>query len=128
MNKRQISRYLRQVARAVPISHKDKTTFLTNLEQQIGLYLSLHPEADFTQLEAHFGTPQQIAGAFISQLTEGELTVRLHLRRQVTAIALATAMAALILFGSALAVMCCTHKDDLSGYYTVSITQEGGAK
>lgn len=82
---RSLNHYYRQVKSWVPCSHKPKTTLVTRLKESVQTYLEANPEADFPQIQAHFGTPETIATAYAEEMGTDKLLQDLRVRRKVVA-------------------------------------------
>ena len=69
---------LRQYYRSVRTSlsncpRKQRVCVLNDLKSNISAFLDTEPQADFQKVQAHFGTPQQIASGYLGDLTDAEL-------------------------------------------------------
>ena len=91
-----IKKYLRQVRSLLPCNLREKKRMLSDLQGRIGDYLEANPDADFSAVEAHFGTPQQIATAFVDEMGTAELLLKLRVRKRVIRVT-AAFMAAILL-------------------------------
>ena len=85
--------YDKAVSAALVCSGKEKRTFLKALHTDMEDYLAREPEATAEQLQARFGTPQEIAAGFAVNDPKG-LAKRLRIRR----IILFAVLAALALY------------------------------
>lgn len=101
-------RYVHRVCRRMPVGGKQKRQFLANLRANVTQYLEENPGLDHAQLEAHFGTPDDIAADFISQMSYQQINEKFRFRNRVVAIVAAVAiLIALLGVGAAL----CTIED-----------------
>ena len=81
--KKQLNNYYREIRSYLPCSEKLKKSILSRLEETVNSYLDENPEADFTQLESHFGTPRQIADSYIGELSVTEISEKLQIRKRI---------------------------------------------
>lgn len=91
-----IKKYFWQVRSLLPCNLREKKRMLSDLQERIGDYLEANPDADFSAVEAHFGTPQQIATAFVDEMGTTELLLKLRVRKRVIRVT-AAFMAAIML-------------------------------
>lgn len=57
---------------------------------------------DTIGLESYFGTPQQVAAAYVDEMPTAELLAELHIRRRITRIIAIAVIAALAIYGTTL--------------------------
>lgn len=115
--------YLRQIRRKIPCAPSSMGAFLRQLEDEVFLYCGEHEKADFAALASHFGTPEEVANDFRSELgVNAEMWHRFAKQRVLYGAAI------LILAGIALTAVLksLTHsrarEDD---YFVEAITYEG---
>lgn len=56
-----LKRYIRSIHKTLPCSGKMKRAIVSQIRKSIEDYLLQNPAADLEAVQAHFGTPQQIA-------------------------------------------------------------------
>lgn len=56
-----LKRYIRSIRKTLPCSGKMRRTIVSQIRKSIEDYLLQNPAADLEAVQAHFGTPQQIA-------------------------------------------------------------------
>lgn len=88
-------RYCTQVQSWLPCSRKLKRQIMERLTDSINAYLEQEPGTDFEQLQAHFGTPETIAAAYIDEMGTDVLLQDLRIRRKIVSI-VAGVMAAVL--------------------------------
>ena len=71
---RQVNRYVRAVGSYLPCAGKHKKQLLTALRSEAEAYCAETRDAD---LEARFGTPQQVAAAYVDAMSTQELLAAL---------------------------------------------------
>lgn len=87
--------YFRSIRNHLTCSRKQKKQILSELKTNITTFLEEHPQTDFQMIQSHFGSPQQIASTYLSDLTDAELLHKLQIRKKVIAI-IACLMAAIL--------------------------------
>ena len=117
---RQVNRYVRAVGSYLPCAEKHKKQLLTALRSEAEAYCAETRDAD---LEARFGTPQQVAAAYVDAMSTQELLAALR-RRQVLTILIAAVLAALLLWVAALCVSLYDYHQAYYGWSETSIIEE----
>ena len=116
-------RYYWQVKSFLPCSRKLKKRCIFDLKADVAEFLEQNPQADFAAVQTRFGSPRQIAAAFVEEADTEALLRRLRIRRWiVTAISVVT-IAALIVLG-ALYYRGAKKIDDTFGGYIVDTIEE----
>lgn len=80
---KELKKYYRQIKDWLPCGGPLKRKLMGNITATIEGYIAEHPQADFTDLQTHFGTPQQIATAFVDEMDTQELLHSLRIRRRI---------------------------------------------
>lgn len=120
---KELKTYYRQVAGWLPCSGRLKKQLMASITSTVDGYLADHPEADYAALVAHFGTPQQIATAFVDEMeTEGLLNA-LRIRKKIAAIATAVAIAIVVLWTAVLTIALVNEIDSAIGFGQVEIIE-----
>ena len=114
---RQVNRYVRAVGSYLPCAGKHKKQLLSEAES----YCAETRDAD---LEARFGTPQQVAAAYVDAMSTQELLAALRRRRQVLTILIAAVLTALLLWVAALCVSLYDYHQAYNGWSETSIIEE----
>lgn len=89
--------YLHRVSDALPCDRREKARYLQDLRVSLERYAQEHPGASMTQLQAHFGTPEQIAEDYLNAnplVISRELSHRRRFRK--AAVVLAVCAVALL--------------------------------
>ena len=87
---RSLNHYYRQVRSWLPCSRKMKSALISRLQDSIVAYQEANPAADFSQIQAHFGTPETIAFAYVEEMGTDTLLRDLRVRRKVVALVAGT--------------------------------------
>ena len=91
-----IGRYVRAVSGFLPCSGKVKKPLLDTLRAQAEEYIA--DGGDAAALEQRFGTPQQVAAAWVDEMDTSELLAELHIHRRIVMVVALVLAAALVIF------------------------------
>lgn len=72
MNSREINRYLEGIRKGIFCDRGTKKIFLSDLKGSIGDFLKDNPNATLSDIETHFGLPDDVASAFMSGIDPAE--------------------------------------------------------
>lgn len=64
------AQYLREANKHLPCPNSIKKPFLRQLEDELSIFCADHAGADTATLSEHFGSPEEVAEAFLSELGE----------------------------------------------------------
>lgn len=102
---KQMREYLKQVRCMLPCAAAFKKQILVNLRNDISGYMQEHPDADMENLVEAFGTPEQIAEAYIDTLSTTELAMKIRKRtklwRTILVVSGACVLACVLIWGCA---------------------------
>lgn len=98
---KELKAYYRQIADCLPCSGKPKAQLMDRITATVDCYLQEHPEADFSAVQAHFGTPEQIASSFVDEMEGEDLLKALRLRKKVLRILLCCVAAVIAIWAIA---------------------------
>ncbi len=116
---KELRSYYCRIRRCLPCPGKLKKQIMDNIQSQVNAYLEENPTADFASVRQHFGTPQQIASAYIDEMTTAEILKRFKLKKTViTALCIIAAIVAAIWI-TAVAEALKSAKNSVDGYYEV---------
>lgn len=93
-----LSGYYWEIRSWLPCSRQQKDQILSRFRDSVQSYLDANPAADFDQIRSHFGTPEQIAGAYIEELGTAEILRMLRIRRKIVAIVAGVAAAIFLIW------------------------------
>lgn len=116
-----LKRYYRDIRRQLPSSQKLKSRILSQIEGNILAFLQDHPDADFPAIEAQFGTPEQIAAAYVDELGAPELLKKIKIRKRVLTIVISTVTIILFLWATVVIWAAISEHNYANG----SVTQSG---
>lgn len=83
---KEIKRYLRKVHALLPYGKKRKDCAVEMICQNIQSYMADYPEKTFSDIQDHFGTPEQIAREFVGQMDTEDIQRELCNRKRVIAV------------------------------------------
>lgn len=92
MDNKIVGRYMRRVAHGMPVGGTQKRQFLGELKDDITRYIEENPDATPSQLERQFGSPDDIAADFISQMPYREINCKFHIRTRMFTVAVIAAL------------------------------------
>lgn len=119
-----LKRYYRKINRALPCSSAMKKTIVQQLQESVRSYLEQNPDASFTAVQQHFGTPQEIAAAYIEDQGAPELLRKMTIKKWVLAIIAGVLAAALLLWAGAVAWAIYDAKTISEGYYALIVEED----
>jgi len=116
--KRELRQYYLSVRKLLPCGLKQKTAFIRRLEGSIAAYVSEYPDADFSQIERHFGTPQQIAASYIEEMDPQEISDKLKVRKRIFQIVASAVFLCALVWLALLAVAFLNELNSADGFYS----------
>lgn len=121
LTKMQLFRYLLEIAFYLPVPRKQKKEILGKIKHSIESYIFDGDYISYRQIRFRFGDPQQIAGAFLTEMDPEELLEKINRKRIVvrgfvTVVIIALALWATSLIHDLIAVI-----KDNNGYEIVEI-------
>lgn len=98
MTKREkaLKRYYFQIRSILPCSRKMKAAILQQIQESIDNYFAENPNADYAEMRAQFGAPENIAAAYIESTGTAEILKSMSIRRKIVGILTAVLVAALL--------------------------------
>lgn len=115
-----IGRYVRAVSGFLPCSGKVKKPLLDTLRAQAEEYIA--DGGDAAALEQRFGSPQQVAAAWVDEMGTAELLAELNIHRRIVMVVASALAAALVIFTGVLVWQQYMIHKDLSGWNEEIIT------
>ena len=112
--------YCRRIGRKLPFGGQRKQDYLQSLQEDVGRYLSAHPWAKPEELAEAFGTPEQIAVAFLSEMDDKEIYLRISARKRVVRLVFSGLVLALLLLSAALVYMILRNEQDMDGHFIIT--------
>ena len=81
-----LKRYIRSISDALPCSMRTKKQIVSQIRESIDDYLKEKPEADLTMVQAHFGTPLEIAASYVNEQDTSALLHKMSIKKKVLVI------------------------------------------
>lgn len=120
---KQLAKYYKDIKNELVCSEKEKRSIIDMIKENIEDYISEHPDVSFDDLIKHFGTPQEIAGAYCA--TEGTDAIRAKLKTKkiITLSVVGALLIALLIYCSAIALITCDTINEMNGFSTEIILE-----
>lgn len=112
---KELRRYYRQIRSWLPCGGKVKRTLMTNITATIEGYIEENPDIDFTAVQMQFGTPQEIASAFVDEMDTEDLLDKLRMRKKLVTIVTTTTIAIVILWAAVVTLAYLDYLNQLHG-------------
>lgn len=123
MNKHVYQHYVKKVRSLLPCGPRKKAQIMAQFTSSLSVYQSEHPEADYSQLIAHFGTPEEIAATCVENTVAADLLRMLRIRRRIIAVVAGSITAMLLLWTAILVVNSILLYPEERGYFIVTTEQ-----
>lgn len=88
--------YIRSVSGALSCTGNMKKRIVSQIRDSVEEYMQENPNADLAMVQAHFGTPQEIAASYVDEQDRSVLLKKLSIRKRILAI-VAGVMAVILL-------------------------------
>jgi len=111
-----LRRYYREIRSFLPCLRRDKKRILSEIRNSIAQYREEHPDADFGQIEAHFGKPQAIAAACVDGMNTCALLNTLRVRRRILLSFVIGIIIALAMWAIAVTTALLEHFTSINGF------------
>ena len=117
---RKAAAYCRRIGKKLPFGGQRKRCYLQSLQEDVARYLSTHPWAGEDGLTETFGSPEQIAVAFLSEMGDEEIYRRISARKRVVRLVVAGLGIALLLLTAALLYMILRNQQEVAeGHFVI---------
>ena len=81
-----LKRYIQNVSAELPCTGRAKRHIITQLQDSVSVYLEQNPDADFMSVQAHFGSPQEIATGYVEAQDAPSLLSKMRAKKKIIAI------------------------------------------
>lgn len=115
-----VRQYLREIRSWLPCSCRLKRGILDRIKNTIADYLEENPNANYAEIKARFGTPQQIASTYVDEMGTGELLRDLRIRKKILRCVAVAAMLIVALWVGVLTYLISYNTTVTNGYYEIS--------
>lgn len=120
-NRAWLRRYLRSVRSMLPCSGTQKKRILEEIRCNASTFLEDQPDADPSQLQTHFGTPEQIAASYVDNMDMSALLKTIRIKKRIFTTVVAAVLAILISWACTVTWAIIESNDHDNGYFTVII-------
>jgi len=93
--------YRRKVLALLPCTKRQKQRIISQFDASLSGYIQSNPDANFIDLEEHFGSPEAIAASYVESAGTAELLRSLYIRKRIV-LAVSLALAVLIISWAAI--------------------------
>lgn len=125
MINRNARRYLRQVRTWLPCGGTMKRQIMEKIRSSISRFLEEEPSADYDSIVFRFGTPQQIASAYVDEQDTEVLLRKLRIKRRIVAAVCCTAAACVAIWLSVALAAYVNFSIAENGYAVIEIVTNG---
>lgn len=125
MINRNARRYLRQVRTWLPCGGTMKRQIMEKIRSSISRFLEEEPSADYDSIVFRFGTPQQIASAYVDEQDTEVLLRKLRIKRRIVAAVCCTAAACVVIWLSVALAAYVQSQIDQDGYAVIEVVTNG---
>ena len=116
---RALKQYHRDIRHLLPGTAKQKKQLMDTLWQSIAAYVEDNPDATVQEVQAHFGTPQQIATAYLDEMSTSEVIKKIKTRKIVISIICIAIVLALLMWGLGVLKALSKEQHSADGYYDI---------
>ena len=116
---KELKQYYREIAKKLPVGRKQKQQILLTITQSVEDYLAAHPLADFQAVQAHFGSPQEIAAAYIENMTTPEILKKFRFRKTIIIVVCSVAAVALLMWAAVVGYALMNELNEDGGFVVV---------
>lgn len=119
-----LKKYYRNIRRCLPCDNKLKRQIMDSIKTQVNSYLEENLSVDFTSVQQHFGTPQQIAAAYIDEMTSSEILKKIKVKKAFITITCAAVAVMVFIWLAAVSTALTNAFIQSDGYYDVGTVIE----
>ena len=101
---------------------KIKKDLILRIESSVYDYIEGNPDASYDEIEAHFGSPRELANSYISSLDSEEICKAIKKAKTIKIAVIVTCIIALIALFATFAKMISDNKDTTPVYYEETIS------
>lgn len=118
-----LRRYFRSIRSWLPCGAKQKQQIMNQVKENVLAFCEENPEADLDAVQTQFGSPRQIAAAYVDDLDTPALLAALRLRKRIFTAVIAGLIAAMFLWGWAVSTAIMEQRDISYGNIVDQITE-----
>lgn len=83
MKNKNALRYRRKVLSLLPCTKRQKLKIISHFDASLSDYIESNPDADYVDLEEHFGSPESIAASYVENAGTAEILRSLYIRKKI---------------------------------------------
>lgn len=117
-------RYIRSVSDALACSGKAKKRILSQIRDGVEDYLLQNPGANLGSIQAHFGTPREIAASYVNEQDPSVLLKKISIKKKVLVIVAGVMAAVLLMWISCVTWATIDVKDTIGGTVGTSVKDD----
>ncbi len=114
-----VRKYMKQIKQELPTFNADGKRIEKMLLQNVRDYAQEEPEVSYAQLVSRFGSPEEIAAAYLSEQSSGTVKKAVCIRKKILTIVLAVAIFVGLLWATYLVFVYNTIKEVAGGTIVV---------
>lgn len=119
-----LQRYFGTVRSFLPCGGKLRRRIMADIRNQVYVYVDAHPGCAFSDIEAHFGTPDCIAAACLENMELKDVLRTIRLRRRIISTVTAAAVLVVALWAICVTTIYLEHRAcSKGGYFEIIITE-----
>ena len=103
--------FCKKSKRKLKCPHKIKRDLVMRIESSVYDYIENKPEVSYNEIEAHFGSPRELANSYISSLDSEEICKAIKKAKTIKIAVIVTCIIALIALFATFAKMISDNKD-----------------
>lgn len=121
---KQLTTYYRNIQHHLPCNRKVKKKIIDRIKGTINIYFQENPTTDFNSIQEHFGTPEQIASAYIEEMTTPELVKSFRIRQKIIGLVCTAIAIGAVIWIAVVASAVVNESTQTNGYYDVGLIVE----
>lgn len=116
-NDRELKEYYARISNSVVCSHRQKSAFLKELKSSVEEFTLHNPQASVDDIEAFFGSPEQIAASFTDNTDSTKLKKTLSVKK----LLLIDVILVLLIYVAFIVISLIDVHDEAHGYFMEGI-------
>lgn len=122
MKNKNALRYRRKVLSLLPCTKRQKQKIISQFDASLSDYIESNPDADFIDLEDHFGSPEAIAASYVESAGTAEILQALRIRKRIV-LTVSLAFAVLLISWAAVVTWSMVKFNNAVNGYSIESTQ-----
>ena len=122
MNNKNARRYRRKVLSLLPCTRLQKQKIISQFDASLSGYIQSSPDANFIDLEDHFGSPEAIAASYVENAGTADILQALRIRKRIV-LTVSLAFAVLLISWAAVVTWSMVKFNNAVNGYSIESTQ-----